>query len=150
MFEITVESDFAAAHRLREYDGNCERLHGHNWRVELTVAAEALDGIGLAVDFRRVRRWLSEALKRFDHKYLNEVEEFRDRNPTCELIAKSIYDHVNTSIAAETADPAETAGTADPVDTTETENVPDAANRLTVARVRVWESPGASVTYGRS
>lgn len=127
MFEITVESDFAAAHRLREYDGNCEQLHGHNWRVELTVAADSLDAIGLAVDFRQVRQWLSDALKQFDHKYLNELEMFRDRNPSCELIAQSIYEHVNKCIDAARS-----------------------ASRLSVAQVRVWESPGASVTYRRS
>ncbi|MBN1296931.1 6-carboxytetrahydropterin synthase QueD [bacterium] len=126
MFEITVESAFAAAHRLREYDGNCEHLHGHNWQVELTVAADELDGLGLAVDFRRVREWLSRALSRFDHAYLNELPDFSTRNPSCELIAKSIFDMIHQTVDSS-----------------------DLAKRITVSRVRVWESPGSSVTYRR-
>jgi len=124
MFEITIENDFAAAHRLREYGGNCERLHGHNWHVALTVGASELNTVGLAVDFRTVRQWLSDVLKHFDHNYLNDLEEFADRNPSCERIAKSIFERVSKKIA---------------------ETAPGSPVR--VIKVRVWESPGSSVTY---
>ena len=124
MFEITVEKDFAAAHRLREYDGNCEHLHGHNWHVKLTIGDTELDDLGLAIDFRIAKKWLADALNRFDHSYLNDLELFKEMNPSCELIAKSIYETVRDMIKQQ--------------------------NRqvtLSVTRVQVWESPGSSVTY---
>jgi len=91
MYELIVESEFAAAHRLREYDGACERLHGHNWRVELVVGAEGLNGLGMAIDFRRVKSILKEALERFDHAYLNELTDFQKQNPTTENIARVLF-----------------------------------------------------------
>jgi len=43
MYELMVESKFSAAHQLRGYQGQCEKLHGHNWRVTAAVTAERLD-----------------------------------------------------------------------------------------------------------
>jgi len=124
MFEITVEKDFAAAHRLREYDGNCEKLHGHNWRVELALCAECLNDLGLAVDFRKAKKLLQNALAIFDHSYLNDLEIFKEKNPSCELIAKNIYETIQAAIRDD----------------------PE-SNNLIVSYVRVWESSGSSVTY---
>ncbi len=75
-YALTVRSSFSAAHRLLEYEGNCDRLHGHNWQVEVTVESEVLDARGMALDFRVMKASLNEILARLDHEYLNEVPPF--------------------------------------------------------------------------
>jgi len=88
---LTVKSSFAAAHRLRGYDGKCENLHGHNWLVEVTVAAESLNRVGLAVDFKDLKAATESVLDRLDHKCLNDVEPFDELNPSSENIARWIF-----------------------------------------------------------
>lgn len=92
MYEVRVRSRFSAAHALRGYDGNCERLHGHNWTVEVCAAAEDLDECGLAVDFRTLKALLAEVLAELDHRFLNELEPFRRANPSTERVARYIFE----------------------------------------------------------
>ena len=94
MYEIKVESGFSAAHNLRNYRGKCEKLHGHNWKVEAVFAYESLDKDGMAVDFKEAKKILKEVIGEFDHSYLNETGVFKNSNPTSENIAKFIYDGV--------------------------------------------------------
>jgi 6-pyruvoyltetrahydropterin/6-carboxytetrahydropterin synthase len=94
MYELVVETDFAAAHNIREYGGNCERLHGHNWKVRVGLRARRLDRLGMVMDFRDVKARLSEVLKALDHQYLNEIEPFRTSNPTTENIARFICERL--------------------------------------------------------
>jgi queuosine biosynthesis protein QueD len=91
MFELTTIVDFEAAHRLPDYPGKCSRLHGHNWRVEVTVAGPELDGLGMLIDFRVLKQEITKIIETLDHYYLNEIEPFRDQNPTAENIARYIY-----------------------------------------------------------
>ena len=90
MYELTVEATFAAAHNLREYQGECERLHGHNWRVEVCVAAEGLDRLGMVMDFRDLKAALDGVLQELDHTYLNDVPPFDKSNPTTENLCRHI------------------------------------------------------------
>ncbi len=92
MYELLIESEFSAAHRLREYHGACENLHGHNWRVEMAVGGEGLDKLGMLIDFRELKRILNEAIERFDHVYLNELPEFEKQNPTTENMARILFE----------------------------------------------------------
>jgi len=94
MFEIELEEFFAAAHSLREYEGNCERLHGHNWKVRLILAARRQDQLGMVIDFRRAKRVLDEVLGALDHQYLNDLQYFKEQNPTTENVARYVYDEV--------------------------------------------------------
>ena len=87
MYELTVNARFAAAHRLREYCGECENLHGHNWNVTARVTASELNEEGMVVDFRKIKEVLGQAVDRLDHKYLNDIEPFTRLNPTTEHIA---------------------------------------------------------------
>ena len=91
MFEIKIIDEFSAAHRLRNYKGKCENLHGHNWKVEVIVEGENLDKIGLLIDFGILRKKLKEVLATLDHKNLNSIPFFRKNNPTSENIAVYIY-----------------------------------------------------------
>ena len=78
MYELLIQTHFAAAHRLREYAGNCERLHGHNWRIDVVLRAPALDSLGMVIDFRDAKRLIEDILRGYDHQYLNELDAFRE------------------------------------------------------------------------
>ena len=98
MFEIKVKADFSAAHNLRNYEGQCEKLHGHNWIVEAAFRYDKVDENGLAIDFRIAKAALKDAIEELDHSYLNELGSFKKTNPTSENIAKFIFDIVKKSI----------------------------------------------------
>jgi len=92
MFKLKVESRFSAAHHLVDYPGVCQRIHGHNYRVLLTVTAAQLDGQGMIVDLMVVKGILEKCIKQFDHDLINNVPPFDRQNPTMENLAKYIYD----------------------------------------------------------
>lgn len=94
MYTVTVRAEFNSAHRLRDYKGKCENLHGHNWQVEVCVKNEVLDIAGMVVDFGNLKRDLNKILESLDHRFLNELEPFKDKNPTSENIARYIYDNL--------------------------------------------------------
>ena len=120
MFELFVEGHFSAAHRLDRYPGNCARWHGHNWQVTVYAETQELNDLGMAVDFRTLKRSLADTLDRFDHRDLNEVAELEGSNPTCEVIARFLFREL-------------------------TRLVND--GRVRVSRVRVSETPNAGVIY---
>jgi len=91
MFEISVSQDFAAAHKLNDYQGQCSNVHGHTWKVEIKICTEELDASGMVVDFRDIKAVLAKILARYDHCFLNEIGPFDRINPTAENIAREIY-----------------------------------------------------------
>jgi 6-pyruvoyltetrahydropterin/6-carboxytetrahydropterin synthase len=93
-FEITVTGDFSASHQLRLYDGSLEPLHGHNWHVVVTVAAEKLDTMGVVMDFHELTRLVNEVLGPMHHGHLNELEAFSQRNPSAENVALHIAETI--------------------------------------------------------
>lgn len=120
MYTAKVKGHFSSAHNLRGYTGKCEELHGHNWNVELMVSSEDLDSMGMVVDFTDLKDALNRVLVLLDHKYLNEVEYFKEVNPTSENIARYIYEKVDEMLL-----------------------------KLNVSSVTVWETDNASATYSR-
>jgi 6-pyruvoyltetrahydropterin/6-carboxytetrahydropterin synthase len=86
--------DFSSAHNLREYEGDCENLHGHNWRVEAALRGEKLDKIGMLADFRIIKKALKDIVDDLDHKYLNDHPIFKSINPTSENLAYHIYNEL--------------------------------------------------------
>jgi 6-pyruvoyltetrahydropterin/6-carboxytetrahydropterin synthase len=101
MYRVSVELDFDAAHYLRGYRGKCEALHGHRFQVMATVEAKALDEIGLAYDFTRLKQYLGEILSRFDHTCLNDAAPFDQINPSSENIAAIIHKELSARLAQE-------------------------------------------------
>ena len=91
MYKLTIRTSFAAAHNLMNYQGDCENLHGHNWKVELTVTANELDKAGLGVDFKVLKREAGVIIQELDHKYLNENPAFSTISPSSEHIARYLY-----------------------------------------------------------
>ncbi|MFA5779498.1 MAG: 6-carboxytetrahydropterin synthase QueD [Elusimicrobiota bacterium] len=102
MYIVTVEDDFAAAHNLRNYNGKCEKLHGHNYKVRLTVSGETLDKSGMLIDFTVLKSILENVLSKFDHGYLNDISPFDKINPTAENIAEQIYKQIQFKIKKST------------------------------------------------
>jgi len=94
MYEVKIVTQFAAAHRLENFNGKCESLHGHNWKVEVFLAGPALDGAGLLLDFGVVKARTREVLEEIDHKYLNELAAFQDRNPSSENLARYLFERL--------------------------------------------------------
>ncbi len=119
MYELVVEKTFAGAHNLRGYDGDCEKLHGHNWKVEVTLKTEKLNELGMVMDFKVVKKKLGEILSRFDHSYLNELSEFKQENPTTENVSKIIYNNLSEQLPPE----------------------------VFVAKVKTWESEKCAAAY---
>ncbi len=118
MFELSISGHFAAAHFLRNYQGPCKNLHGHTWKVEVTIQSENLNDLGLVLDFRDLKKRLKEVLTPIDHVCLNDLPYFQQINPSTENLAKYIYGEF-----AKVASP------------------------FILKRVRVWESDTSSVTY---
>ena len=120
MFELMIESQFSAAHQLRGYRGKCEALHGHNWRVQVTVSSDKLNDIGIAIDFHDLKAISNEVILSLDHSFLNEVFPFTEINPSSENIAKWIFESIKKKIEGETCN---------------------------LSSVTVWENETASATY---
>ncbi len=89
MFEVRVETDFAAAHFLQDYNGKCENLHGHNYLVRVHVAGPELNAGGMLLDFTRLKKALRDVCGKLDHTNLNDLEYFQN-NPSAERIAMYI------------------------------------------------------------
>jgi len=96
-----IKTEFASAHNLRNYNGVCETLHGHNWKIDILVETKDLDETGLAVDFNVLKKKSNDIINDLDHIYLNEHEAFREINPSSENIAKYIYNQLTMSLAGE-------------------------------------------------
>ncbi len=120
MYSLKILTDFAAAHALRNYTGNCANLHGHTWKVEVIINSKQLDKNGIAIDFRIIKNYTQDIISKIDHKYLNEIKPFDKINPTAENIAKYLYDKLSSLITT---------------------------NNTHVGSVSVWETPRACATY---
>lgn len=120
MFEVTITRTFSAAHRLTDIGGPCEKLHGHNFTVEVSVASDRLAPDGLLIDFRELKGWTDEILDQLDHRCLNDLPDFSGRNPSSENIARHIHDRLREKISPGT---------------------------VFLSKVTVWESADAKVTY---
>lgn len=86
-----AEGTFAAAHQLIGYDGPCENLHGHTFRVQVFVTGRELKKEGFVIDFKLIKNFLSEILSDFDHHNLNDLLIFKNENPTAENISRHIF-----------------------------------------------------------
>lgn len=98
MFDVEIRRTFSAAHQLNGYDGDCRNLHGHNYSVVVHVAAEKLNEIGIALDFKLLKAALDDIISKYDHHNLSELDEFQRVNPTSEVLAKVIYEKMSAKL----------------------------------------------------
>ena len=101
MYIVSVDSKFASAHYLRGYDGDCARVHGHTWKVTADIAVKNIDKTGISIDFKKVSEVLEEITGKFDHRNLNEIDDFKEENPTAENIARVIFELLSSSFKDE-------------------------------------------------
>jgi len=120
MYRLTIQTSFAAAHNLLQYQGDCENLHGHNWKVDVTVAARDLDKSGLGIDFKILKAETRRLLETLDHKYLNDLPIFKGVSPSSENIARFLFEELALILNNE---------------------------KVTVTLVNVWESDFACASY---
>jgi len=119
MYELKIKDSFASAHFLRGYHGPCEKLHGHTWKLEITISSNQLDDIGIVVDFKEMKTKLKKFLEQLDHVCLNEdVDFFKDNNPSTENMARYIYEEFSKECKG-----------------------------YKIKQVQVWESDNCSATY---
>jgi 6-pyruvoyltetrahydropterin/6-carboxytetrahydropterin synthase len=119
MYILSIEKSFCAGHQLRDYNGPCARLHGHNWQVRVEVATDKLDRVGISIDFEELESITWDVLKPLDHNHLNDIPPFNKINPTAENIARYIYEAVQLKLP----------------------------NSVKLQRVDVWETETYKVSY---
>jgi 6-pyruvoyltetrahydropterin/6-carboxytetrahydropterin synthase len=120
MYELKVVTKFAAAHQLTMVGSKCENMHGHNWKVEVYVNGEKTDDAGVLMDFGVIKKHVREIMAMLDHKYLNELDYFRQNQPSSENIAFFVATELRKKI----------------------DN-----SAVSVSRVTAWESDDAGATY---
>lgn len=99
MFSISVEETFSSGHALRGYRGKCENPHGHNYRVRVRLQGPRLNSIGLLYDFKDLKTFIRRETEQWDHQYLNDLEPFREQNPSAENMARELFDRLQKSLA---------------------------------------------------
>ena len=102
-YTLKILADFASANTLRDYPGDCSRMHGHNWKVEVEVTATTLNEHEMGMDFKTIKTATSELAKTLDHRYLNDIPPFDVRNPTAENIAQYFYQRLSDTLNISTA-----------------------------------------------
>ena len=121
MFEVMIERNFSSAHQLRGYQGKCENLHGHNYRIEIFARGRELNNIGLLVDFGELKSAADEIVQYLDHRNINELPPFdKELNPSAENLARYILEHVARRVGDD---------------------------RVQVYKVRCYETPTSVATY---
>jgi len=120
MYRLMIKTSFAAAHNLINYQGDCENLHGHNWRVEVVVATKELDKAGLGIDFKILKKQTNSLLDELDHKYLNDLTPFKNDSPSSENISRYLFGRLSETLNNE---------------------------NITVEQINVWESENACASY---
>lgn len=118
-YELTLRGEFSAAHQIRLYDGQLEPLHGHNWRVEIDLAAPGLDRIGVVADFVALQRGLQAVLAGLHDTFINDLPAFNGVNPTTEQVARHICERF----------------------------APSVPQGVRIVRVRVWETSGCAAAF---
>ncbi|OUR64289.1 6-carboxytetrahydropterin synthase QueD [Methylophaga sp. 42_25_T18] len=102
-YTLKILADFASAHTLREYPGDCSRMHGHNWKLEVEVSATSLNDHGMGMDFKTIKTATRKLAKTLDHRYLNDIPPFDTINPTAENIAQYFYQNLSKTLNIDTA-----------------------------------------------
>ena len=119
MYELTISTEFEAAHKIENYQGKCFRLHGHNWKVEVAVEGKELDELGMVIDFKVFKENVNKVIEEFDHQYLNELPTFQGKTPSAENISKYVFDTLQNRFS----------------------------DGIVLKYIKVWESPRSAVKY---
>jgi 6-pyruvoyltetrahydropterin/6-carboxytetrahydropterin synthase len=122
MYQLTKSVTFDAAHLLRDYVGKCANLHGHTYRLEVAVAGEKVDEVGMVYDFFDLKKLIQGVVDQLDHRFINDIPPYNEVNPTAENMAYQIYQTLRQQLAEQN-------------------------QNLKLKYVQIWETPTASATY---
>jgi 6-pyruvoyltetrahydropterin/6-carboxytetrahydropterin synthase len=122
LYDISIETKFAASHQLHGYNGPCKSLHGHTWKIRVEVTTTEVDEIGISFDFKALKSITEEVIDRFDHEHINSIPPFDKKNPTAEHLSRYIYDEIK-------------------------ERLP---GHVKIARVTLWESDQYAISYSEN
>ena len=122
MYQLTKSVTFDAAHLLRDYVGKCANLHGHTYRLEVAVAGEKVDEVGMVYDFFDLKKLIQGVVDQLDHRFINDIPPYNEVNPTAENMAYQIYQTLRQQLAGQN-------------------------QNLKLKYVQIWETPTASATY---
>ena len=120
MFEVAYETTFCATHQLHDGGRPLEPNHGHDWRVEVVAARDALERTGVVVDFEHLKDAVAEVARRFHYSDITTHPHFAGQSPSAEAVARYFFSEVRKAMGEE---------------------------GVRLRRVRVWEAPGCSATY---
>jgi 6-pyruvoyltetrahydropterin/6-carboxytetrahydropterin synthase len=123
MHTIFKDFPFSAAHAIRGHTRGCQNLHGHNYRVRVHLQARELDALGMVLDFADLKAMMQEIVGPFDHRVINEIPPFDERNTTAELLSQHVFEEVERRLAGQ--------------------------ERVRVVRVEVWETETSCAVYER-
>jgi 6-pyruvoyltetrahydropterin/6-carboxytetrahydropterin synthase len=121
MHTICKDFSFAAAHAIRGHTRGCQNLHGHNYRVRVHLRAARLDELGMVLDFADLKAMMQEIVGPFDHRVINDIPPFDQRNTTAELLSQYVFEEVDRRLAGQ--------------------------ERVRVAKVEVWENDTSCAIY---
>ena len=122
MYEVSVDETFSSGHALRGYKGKCENVHGHNYKVRVTLAGKELDSVGLLYDFVHLKQVIQGVIRTLDHRFLNDFPPFDTINPSAENIARYIFDETSKQMT-------------------------QPANGTGISSITVWETDVTAATY---
>ena len=123
MHTIFKDFSFSAAHAIRGHTRGCQNLHGHNYRVRVHLRAGELDALGMVLDFSDLKAMMQEIVGPFDHRVINDIPPFDERNTTAELISQYVFEEIERRLAVQ--------------------------ERVRVVRVEVWETDTSCAAYER-
>lgn len=121
MYRLSIQNMISGAHFLRGYKGNCSRLHGHNWTIQVEVICHEVNSAGMCIDFKELSDLSWQVISTFDHQNFNEIEPFDKINPTAENLAKYFYNEIGKTLPA----------------------------GVTMAAIKLWETDKYMVEYSR-
>lgn len=98
MYTVKVQAHFQASHQLTLPDGSKEDLHSHDWAVLAEVGSKKLNSMAIVMDFRQLKKILSDIVSQLEDKSLDTLDYFRQNIASAELIARYIYEHLEANL----------------------------------------------------
>jgi len=94
MYRLAIQTSISAAHYLKDYNGNCSLMHGHNWKIQVEVKSDQVDKVGMVIDFKDIKEITWKVAGKYDHQVFNQIPPFDTQNPTAENISKHFYEEI--------------------------------------------------------
>jgi len=98
MYTVIIESSFKAWHAVKMPNNSIEDSHWHNWRLKTSLSKSSLDEFGFAIEFGECEKIINLAISKLAEKNMNTLDYFASIYPTTELVAKYIFEQINSKL----------------------------------------------------